>query len=96
VDDDDDDDDDANEVDGDDDNDNNDRSGGSREGKAFLIPINELPPPNDPRMRYFNDQNNFGERYFGKKALNTKTFKDFKDNVSYIIHTNNTDLIGCE
>ena len=54
-----------------------------REGKAFLIPLNELPSKYDPRMSYLNHQIELGEQFYGTEAMKTNTFKDFKKNVIY-------------
>jgi hypothetical protein len=63
----------------------NDRSGGSWEGKAFLIPVDQLPDPRDPRMKYYVNQMHIGMKYYGHQALRSKTFLDFKDKVKYFI-----------
>jgi cobalamin biosynthesis protein CobT len=65
----------------------NNRSGGSKEGKAFLVHRNELPPKDDPRMKYYNDQMEIGKMYYGTEALNATTFKEFKEKVSFILNS---------
>ena len=63
----------------------NDRSGGSWDGKAFLIPVDQLPDPRDPRMKYYVNQMHIGMKYYGHQALRSKTFLDFKNKVKYFI-----------
>ena len=51
--------------------------------RGRLFNLHELPDSTDPRMRVVNAQTKFVERHYGTNAIYSKSFNEFKANVSF-------------